>query len=119
MDGSTIGRGGYFNHQCDLSETGFALLPDWKQIAPLISTEAQVVFLGAGEFDGSQRQETINTTYHWKYVCRMAKNIQLKGSQCIFCPGEIALQAGECVSFLGLLFSRQAYGPQYRSMSGS
>jgi hypothetical protein len=129
MDGSAIGRGcatltinvvyrkralplawivlkgskGHFAEACHL-----ALL---EQIVPLIPPHAEVVFLGDGEFDGTQLQETIDHIYQWKYVCRTAKSITLKDGEIAFTPGGVALYPGECVSFPRVLFTRDEYGP--------
>lgn len=81
------------------------------QVAPLIPAAAEVVFLGDGEFDGMSLQEAIDTTYHWKYVCRTAHNITLKEGERTFTPGDLALQPGECVSCPDVLFTREEYGP--------
>jgi len=82
-----------------------------EQIAPLMPPDAEVIFLGDGEFDGTQLQDIINTTYHWKYVCRTAHSIQLKEDEVTFTPGEVALSPGECISFPRVLFTREEYGP--------
>jgi len=77
------------------------------QVAPWIPAETEVVFLGDGAFDGTSLPEAIDTTYHWKYVCRTAHNITLKEGEIPFTPGEVALQPGECVSFPRVLFTRE------------
>jgi hypothetical protein len=48
-----------------------------QQVHQLISVEADVIFLGDGEFDGVGLQAQIDG-YGWHYVCRTAKNIILQ-----------------------------------------
>jgi hypothetical protein len=48
-----------------------------KKIQPLIpESTRQVVFLGDGEFDGTDLQKTLND-FDWKYVCRTSSNITI------------------------------------------
>ncbi len=81
------------------------------QIYPLIPEEAEVVFLGDGEFDGILLQETIDTVYGWKYVCRTAKNIWLYQEEDSFTFDQIDVSPGECRSFPQVRFTQEEYGP--------
>ena len=82
-----------------------------EQVAPLIPASAEVVFLGDGEFDGTQLQETIDQTYGWHYVCRTAKSIILSNEEGCFRPDHFDLIPGSCWSFPQVLFTREEYGP--------
>lgn len=81
------------------------------QVAPLVPTGTEVVFLGDGEFDGVGLQETLTHTYHWQYVCRTATNIRLDDGQQSFTLAQVDLTPGTCQSFPQVLFTTQAYGP--------
>jgi hypothetical protein len=128
MDGSTVGRGcltlmvsvvyqrralpiawlvikgrkGHFPE-----DTHIALL---EQVRPLIPAGAQVVFLGDGEFDGVNLQDTIDG-YGWRYVNRTAKNIVLCGAGEEFNFESVAVQAGELISLPRVTLRNQNYGP--------
>jgi hypothetical protein len=128
MDGSTVGRGcltlmvsvvyqrralpiawlvvkgrkGHFPE-----DTHIALL---EQVRPLIPAGAQVVFLGDGEFDGADLQDTIDG-YGWRYVNRTAKNIILCGAGEEFNFENVAVQAGELISLPHVTLRNQNYGP--------
>jgi len=128
MDGSTVGRGcltlmvsvvyqrralpiawlvvrgrkGHFPE-----DTHIALL---ESVRPLIPAGAQVVFLGDGEFDGVNLQETIEG-YRWRYVSRTAKNIVLCQAGEEFSFESVAVQIGELISLPGVTLRNQNYGP--------
>jgi hypothetical protein len=128
MDGSTVGRGcltlmvsvvyqrralpiawlvvkgrkGHFPE-----DTHIALL---EQVRPLIPTSAQVVFLGDGEFDGVNLQDTLEG-YGWRYVSRTAKNIILCRAREEFSFESVAVQAGELISLPDVTLRNQNYGP--------
>ena len=128
MDGSTVGRGcltlmvsvvyqrralpiawlvvrgrkGHFPE-----DTHIALL---EQVRPLIPAGAQVVFLGDGEFDGVNLQDTIDG-YGWCYVNRTAKNIVLCSAGEEFSFESVAVQAGELISLPHVILRNQNYGP--------
>jgi hypothetical protein len=128
MDGSTVGRGcltlmvsvvyqrralpiawlvvrgrkGHFPE-----DTHIALL---EQVRPLIPAGAQVVFLGDGEFDGVNLQNTLEG-YGWRYVSRTAKNIILCRDGEEFRFESVAVQAGELISLPGVTLRNHSYGP--------
>src|SRR5918993_5793680 len=92
MDGSGLGRG------CS--------------VLMLIPEGTCVVFLGDGEFDGTELQETMNDA-GWLYACRTAKstvaqwegltfNLDLLGS---------SIKPGMLIELKEVQFTRNAYGP--------
>lgn len=88
-------------------ETHVALV---KQIAELIPQEADVIFLGDGEFDGITLQETVDS-YGWEYVCRTAKDIVLTDEGDEFNCQELGLGPGDFISIPDVAFTREQYGP--------
>jgi hypothetical protein len=92
MDGSTVGRG-CITLMLSVVYRGRALPIAWlvvkgakghfpqsshcaliAQIQPHVPPDASVIFLGDGEFDGTDLQAAISS-YGWQYVCRTAGNI--------------------------------------------
>ncbi len=88
-------------------ESHVALL---EQLHPLIPEEADVIFLGDGEFDGTTLQATVEG-YGWFYVCRTAKNTLLEEEGEAFTFEELGVLPGERISLPGVTFTRQGYGP--------
>jgi hypothetical protein len=76
----------------------------------LVPTEAKVIFLGDGEFDGIALQATVDG-FGWHYVCRTAKNIRLYQEDERFSFEKIGVWPGQCVDVPEVLFTEQAYGP--------
>jgi hypothetical protein len=128
IDGSTVGQGG-MALLINVVYHGRALPIGWlvisskkghlaqkyhiallKQIKPLVSQNAQVVFLGDGEFDGCRLIRRLEH-YGWQYVCRTAKNtlIWLEDERINF--GKLALETNSLVSICDTVFSRYEYGP--------
>jgi len=128
MDGSTVGRGclallvsvvyqkralplawlvvkGRKGHFPETSH--LALL---EQVHAMIPTQAQVTFLGDGEFDGIGLQERLDA-YGWRYVCRTAKNIILCRNDHEFAFETIPLEAGTRFSLPAVMLRNQGYGP--------
>lgn len=81
-------------------------------IMELIPEETKVVFLGDGEFDGTDLQDTMNEA-GWLYACRTAKstvatwegmkfNLDLLGS---------SIRPGMLIELKEVQFTRNAYGP--------
>jgi hypothetical protein len=130
MDGSGLGRGGSVLMLHAIYK-GRALPLAWivracpKGHAPeslhiqlvdlvkdLIPEGTRVVFLGDGEFDGTELQETMNDA-GWLYACRTAKrtvaqwegltfNLDLLGS---------SIKPGMLIELKEVQFTRDAYGP--------
>lgn len=128
MDGSTVGRGCvallvsviYKKRALPLAwlvvtgrkghfpETSHLTLVE--QVRRLIPANAQVVFLGDGEFDGIDLQSTL-TDYGWKYVSRTAKNIILCDADHEFAFETVAVEHGHRISLPRVTLRNQGYGP--------
>lgn len=88
-------------------ESHLALL---EQVAALIPSEASVIFLGDGEFDGVRLQEQVDG-YGWQYVCRTAKDIILTEAEEEFSGQELGLRPGQFIALPEVAFTRERYGP--------
>lgn len=130
MDGSLVGRGcvalmvalvykkralplawkvakgnkGHFSEQAHM-----ALI---REVAALIPTDARVVFLGDGEFDGCNLQALLDQ-WGWHYVCRTACNITLRweGESFQFADMAVGMQPGGCLDVPECQFTHKRYGP--------
>lgn len=78
-------------------------------IQELIPTGADVVFLGDGEFDGTELQAKL-TDSDWKYACRTSSNTILYDGE-EFSFQDLPLQPDMCLSLPDVLFTRQRFGP--------
>jgi hypothetical protein len=127
MDGSEVGRG-CVSLMLSMQYRGRALPLGWlvisgekghfsqdkhirllSAIQALIPVGADVIFLGDGEFDGTQLQEKLGT-FGWKYACRTSSNtILYDGEEVSF--QDLVLQPGMCLSLEAVSFTRQRYGP--------
>lgn len=128
MDGSTVGRGclallvsvvyqkralplawlvvkGRKGHFPETSH--LALL---EQVHAMIPAQAQVTFLGDGEFDGIGLQGALDG-YGWHYVCRTAKNIIVCHHDHEFAFETVPLEPGERFSLPQVTLRNQGYGP--------
>ena len=81
-----------------------------EQVAELVPTEAEVIFLGDGEFDGITLQETVNNK-GWQYVCRTAKNAVLTEEEEEFSFQDLGVRPGDIISIPTVDFTREQYGP--------
>lgn len=81
-----------------------------EQVHQIVPEEADVIFVGDGEFDGITLQATIDG-YGWEYVCRTAKNTQLGADGERFSLQEVDVQPGECIGLPDVTFTLQDYGP--------
>ena len=81
-----------------------------KKVQELVPRGADVVFLGDGEFDGSELQATL-AKFGWVYVCRTASNtiFNVEGDEVSF--QSLSLHPGEQINLPEALFTRQKYGP--------
>jgi hypothetical protein len=78
-------------------------------VQELVPAGADVVFLGDGEFDGTELQKTL-TGFGWKYVCRTASNaILFDGHEFSF--QDLSVEPGDCLGIEEVWFTRQHYGP--------
>lgn len=81
-----------------------------EQVKTVIPDEADVIFLGDGEFDGVSFQAAI-AACGWSYVCRTAKNIQLGEEEVWFTFEDVGVTPGDCVGIPDVQFTQHAYGP--------
>lgn len=81
-----------------------------NQLQPHIPADAEVIFLGDGEFDGINLQATL-AGYGWWYVCRTAKNTQLGREGEHFAFTELDLQPGGQWALPEVTFTLADYGP--------
>jgi hypothetical protein len=128
MDGSTVGRGCvallvsviYRKRALPLAwlvvkgrkghfpETSHLTL--LEEVHHLIPAGAQVVFLGDGEFDGIDLQDTLDG-YGWKYVSRTAKNIILCDAGRELGFETVGVEQGQRISLPQVTLRNQNYGP--------
>lgn len=128
MDGSTVGRGClallvsvvYQKRALPLAwlvvkgrkghfpETSHLTL--LEHVHAMIPAQAQVTFLGDGEFDGIGLQGAL-AAYRWRYVCRTAKNIILCRNDHEFAFETLPLEAGTRFSLPDVTLRNQGYGP--------
>lgn len=127
MDGSEVGRG-CLALMLSVLYRGRALPIAWLVIAAkkghfsqerhlqvvsavqeLIPPGADVVFLGDGEFDGTQLQARL-ADFGWQYACRTSSNTILYAEE-EFSFQDLLLQPDMCLSMPDVLFTRQRFGP--------
>lgn len=127
MDGSEVGRG-CLALMLSVLYRGRALPLAWLVISAkkghfsqerhikllsavqeFIPASADVIFLGDGEFDGTQLQTEL-TNYDWKYVCRTSSNTILYDGE-EFSFQDLPLRPDMCLSLPDVLFTRQQFGP--------
>ena len=124
MDGSVVGRG------CVALMVGVVykgrLLPlAWlvrqgkkghfpmvEQVKQLVPQDAQVMFLGDGEFDGIRLQQALKD-YGWSYVCRTGSNIKVlwDGDTLRCATLGACLKPGNLIAFIDVRLTEEAYGP--------
>jgi hypothetical protein len=81
-----------------------------RQLQTVIPTQASVVVLGDGEFDGTGLQATIRMA-GWQYVCRTATNITIYAHERVFTVGDLPLARGEAVALANVAMTGERYGP--------
>jgi hypothetical protein len=98
------GKKGHFSEEAHM-----ALI---REVAALIPTDARVVFLGDGEFDGCNLQALLQQ-WGWQYVCRTACNVTLRwgGETFQFKDMAVGMQPGDCLDVPDCLFTHKRYGP--------
>jgi DDE family transposase len=128
MDGSVVGRGclalmlsvvyhgralplcwvvvrgakGHFPEQthCDLL----------AQLKACMPADATVIFLGDGEFDGTQLQADLRKN-DWHYLCRTAATILVTSYAAHFQVGDLEPRRGESVAVTPAWMTAKQYGP--------
>jgi hypothetical protein len=81
-----------------------------RQLQTVIPTQASVVVLGDGEFDGTGLQATIRMA-GWQYVCRTATTITVSAHDRVFTVGDLPLARGEAVALANVHLTAERYGP--------
>ena len=81
-----------------------------KMLAPLLPPERSVVFLGDGEFDGTQLLSTLHGL-GWNYVCRSATNVVLSEAGQRFQPTDLLLCPGDRIELAEVGFTAAEFGP--------
>jgi hypothetical protein len=130
MDGSVVGRGG-MALMIHVVYKGRALPLAWrvrhspqghcpealhiavvKLISEVIPEGATVVFLGDGEFDGTELQSTLHEV-GWSYVCRTAMSTTATWDGQTFRLDTLGacLKPGRLIELKDVHFTRDAYGP--------
>jgi hypothetical protein len=98
----TPGRKGHFSE-----ETHRQLV---QQVHASMPPEATVIFLGDGEFDGPGLQAVL-TSVGWSYVCRTAKNTQLRSAGEWLTLADVYLRPGQAGGLPDVQLTGHAYGP--------
>lgn len=128
MDGSTVGRG-CMALMLSVVYHGRALPLAWvvvkadkghlpqnlhrtllKQVQTIMPADAQVVFLGDGEFDGTDLQADIVQT-GWLYVCRTASNILVTAEGGQFAIADVPLAPGQAKWISPATITAERFGP--------
>lgn len=128
MDGSVVGRGClalmvrvvYHGRALPLAwlvikakkghfpqDTHCALL---AHVQALLPPDADVTFLGDGEFDGIELQAALRQ-YQWHYVCRTASNICITAAGSDLHVAAIAPKRGELLAVEPAWMTAECYGP--------
>lgn len=81
-----------------------------EQVKEIIPEDADVMFLGDGEFDGINLQAKIDN-YDWKYVCRTAKDTIITQDSKTFTFQELQIQPGGRITLLSVAITQKRYGP--------
>jgi hypothetical protein len=88
-------------------DTHRALLAQVQQIMP---QDATVIFLGDGEFDGTELQADLRRT-DWLYVCRTASNILITACGVQFHVSDLGPPRGELIAVSPAWMTAEQYGP--------
>jgi hypothetical protein len=80
------------------------------QVQEIMPQGATVIFLGDGEFDGTELQADLRRST-WQYVCRTASNILLSACGVSFHVGDLGPPRGEMVAVTPAWMTEKQYGP--------
>jgi hypothetical protein len=80
------------------------------QVQAMMPRDATVIFLGDGEFDGTELQAALQQ-YHWQYVCRTAANIIVNACGVRFHVSDLGPAQGEALAVTPAWMTAAAYGP--------
>ncbi len=89
------------------TDTHVAFLESVQEMLPASS---EVVFLGDGEFDGTELLATLEQ-FGWRYVCRTAQNAVLSADDETLTFAASHVQPGQCLGWPEMRFTRHGYGP--------
>ena len=81
-----------------------------EQVKEIIPKDADVMFLGDGEFDGINLQAKMDS-YGWKYVCRTAKDTIITQNSETFTLQELQVQPGGRITLFSVAITQKQYGP--------
>jgi hypothetical protein len=128
MDGSTVGRG-CLALMLSVVYHGRALPLCWvvvkapkghfpqashcallSQVQAIMPKDAQVTFLGDGEFDGTELQAALRAL-KWSYVCRTASNILITAHDVRFHVSDLGPPRGEMLAVTPAWMTAEEYGP--------
>lgn len=80
------------------------------QVTALLPADAQVTFLGDGEFDGLDLQADVRRS-SWHYVCRTASNILIRACGVQFHVADVTPKPGEFLAVSPAWMTAEQYGP--------
>jgi len=80
------------------------------QVQQIMPPDASVIFLGDGEFDGTDLQADLRR-YGWHYVCRTAANILITAAGVEFQVSDLAPQPGQALAVTPAWMTAEQYGP--------
>jgi hypothetical protein len=80
------------------------------QVQAIMPQGATVIFLGDGEFDGTQLQADLRRG-QWQYVCRTATNILVTACGVSFHVSDLGPPRGELLAVTPAWMTAQQYGP--------
>jgi len=81
-----------------------------RQVRARVPERATVIFLGDGEFDSPELQAEV-AGYGWEYVCRTAKNIQIRVNDNWLSLADLSVTRGQRLFRKHVEFTKAAYGP--------
>jgi hypothetical protein len=81
-----------------------------SQVHEIMPPNATVIFLGDGEFDGTELQADLRR-YTWFYVCRTASNIRISACGVSFQVGDLGPPRGEVLAVTPAWMTAEKYGP--------
>jgi hypothetical protein len=81
-----------------------------RRLQEVIPTQAEVLLLGDGEFDGTELQTTVRAA-GWEYACRTATTITIYAQDRVFTVGDLPLVRGEAVAVADVRMTAKRYGP--------
>lgn len=81
-----------------------------EEAARILPKQKSVIFLGDGEFDGTDLLQTFQDQ-GWNYVCRTAKNVLLTEEGERFQPTDLLLACGDQIELPDVGLTAAEYGP--------